>query len=467
MPPKAIEERSSQLALLEGLAHQKAVNPEIGELLAALEAKSDLSEDEKAYVRVVRRDYDRETKLPEAFVTEYAKAASLSQAAWADAKKNNNFEAFKPHLSQMVELNKKRAHYLNPNAKPYDVLLDLFEPGSTQESVAAVFAKMKTYLVDILSRIRERPQIEDKCSGRRIDRHTQERISQYFMKVLGYERDRGRLDVSAHPFTTTLGADDVRITTRYVEDYFPSSLFSTIHESGHALYEMGIDPNPDYRGTKLAEAVSMAVHESQSRLWENIIGRSPAFWERHFPALSALLGEAGEGLDLESFVKSVNRVSPSLIRTEADEVTYGLHVIARFELESALFDGSLNVEEIPEAWRAKYHELLGIEAPDDRQGCLQDVHWSMGAFGYFPSYALGNLYGAQFWAALKQEIPDVEARISGGDTSAVLAWLRKNVHIQGSRYTPGELVKKVTGQALDPVWFEKYLREKYSKIYGF
>jgi carboxypeptidase Taq len=467
MPPKAIEERSSQLALLEGLAHQKAVNPEIGELLAALEAKSDLSEDEKAYVRVVRRDYDRETKLSEAFVTEYAKEASLSQAAWADAKKNNDFAAFKPHLSRMVELNKKRAHYLNPNAKPYDVLLDLFEPGSTQESVAAVFAKMKSYLVEILTRIRERPQIEDKCSGRRVDKHTQERISQYFMKVLGYERDRGRLDVSAHPFTTTLGADDVRITTRYVEDYFPSSLFSTIHESGHALYEMGIDPNPDYRGTKLAEAVSMAVHESQSRLWENIVGRSPAFWERHFPALSALLGEAGEGLDLESFVKSINRVSPSLIRTEADEVTYGLHVIARFELESALFDGSLNVEEVPEAWRAKYRELLGIEAPDDRQGCLQDVHWSMGAFGYFPSYALGNLYGAQFWAALKKEIPDVEARISGGDTSAVLAWLRKNVHVQGSRYTPGELVKKVTGQALDPVWFEKYLREKYSKIYGF
>ncbi len=467
MPPKAIEERSSQLALLEGLAHQKAVNPEIGELLAALEAKSDLSEDEKAYVRVVRRDYDRETKLPEAFVTEYAKEASLSQAAWADAKKNNDFAAFKPHLSRMVELNKKRAHYLNPNAKPYDVLLDLFEPGSTQESVAAVFAKMKSYLVEILTRIRERPQIEDKCSGRRVDKHTQERISQYFMKVLGYERDRGRLDVSAHPFTTTLGTDDVRITTRYVEDYFPSSLFSTIHESGHALYEMGIDPNPDYRGTKLAEAVSMAVHESQSRLWENIVGRSPAFWERHFPALSALLGEAGEGLDLESFVKSINRVSPSFIRTEADEVTYGLHVIARFELESALFDGSLNVEEVPEAWRAKYRELLGIEAPDDRQGCLQDVHWSMGAFGYFPSYALGNLYGAQFWAALKKEIPDVEARISGGDTSAVLAWLRKNVHVQGSRYTPGELVKKVTGQALDPVWFEKYLREKYSKIYGF
>jgi len=467
MPPKAIEERSSQLALLEGLAHQKAVNPEIGELLAALEAKSDLSEDEKAYARVVRRDYDRETKLPEAFVTEYAKAASLSQAAWADAKKNNDFEAFKPHLSRMVELNKKRAHYLNPNAKPYDVLLDLFEPGSTQESVAAVFAKMKSYLIDILSRIREHPQIEDKCSGRRVDKHTQERISQYFMKVLGYERDRGRLDVSAHPFTTTLGADDVRITTRYVEDYFPSSLFSTIHESGHALYEMGIDPNPDYRGTKLAEAVSMAVHESQSRLWENIVGRSPAFWERHFPALSALLGEAGEGLDLESFVKSVNRVSPSLIRTEADEVTYGLHVIARFELESALFDGSLEVEEVPGAWRAKYRELLGIEAPDDRQGCLQDVHWSMGAFGYFPSYALGNLYGAQFWAALKKEITDVEARISGGDTSAVLAWLRKNVHVQGSRHTPGELVKKVTGQELDPVWFEKYLREKYSKIYGF
>lgn len=467
MPPKAIEERAAQLALLEGLAHRKAVNPEIGELLAALEAKSDLSDDEKAYVRVVRRDYDRETKLPESFVTEYAKAASISQATWVEAKKNNDFKAFKPHLERMVELNRQRAAYLNPSARPYDVLLDLYEPGSTQESIAAVFSKMKAYLVDILGRIRSRPQIEDKCKGLRVSPKTQERISGYCMKVLHYERDKGRLDVSAHPFTTTLGADDVRITTRYIEDYFPSSLFSTIHESGHALYEMGIDPNPDFRGTKLAEAVSMAVHESQSRLWENIIGRSHAFWERNFQALGALLGEAGEGLDLESFVKSVNRVSPSLIRTEADEVTYSLHVIARFELESALFDGSLDIRDVPAAWQAKYRDLLGIEAPDDRQGCLQDVHWAMGAFGYFPSYALGNLYGAQFWATLKKEVPDIEARIAGGDTQSVLKWLRANVHVHGSRYTPGELVKKVTGQPLDPVWFERYLREKYSRIYGF
>jgi len=467
MPRKAIEERASQFALLEGIAHQKAVNPEIGELLAALEAKSDLSEDERAYARVVRRDYERETKLPESFVTEYAKAASISQATWAEAKKNNDFRAFEPHLARMVELNRKRAEYLNPNAKPYDVLLDLYEPGSTQTSVAAVFSKMKASLVDILEKIQSRPQIEDKCTGLRVSQRTQEQISRYCMKVLHYERDRGRLDVSAHPFTTTLGADDVRITTRYIEDYFPSSLFSTIHESGHALYEMGIDPNPDFRGTKLAEAASMAIHESQSRLWENIVGRSRVFWERNFQALSALLGEAGEGLDLESFLMSVNRVRPSLIRTEADEVTYGLHIIARFELESALFDGSLDAGDVPTAWQAKYRDLLGIEASDNRQGCLQDVHWSMGAFGYFPSYALGNLYGAQFWATLKREVPDIETRIAGGDTLSVLTWLRANVHVHGSRYTPGELVEKVSGQPLDPVWFERYLYEKYSKIYGF
>ncbi len=248
MPSKAIEERASQLALLEGLAHQKAVNPEVGELLSALEAKSDLSDDEKAYVRVVRRDYDRETKLPESFVTEYAKAASISQATWAEAKRNNDFRAFEPHLARMVELNKERATYLNPGARPYDVLLDLYEPGSTQESIAAVFSTMKSYLVDILGKIRSRPQIDDKCTGLRVSARTQERISHYCMKALHYERDRGRLDVSAHPFTTTLGTDDVRITTRYIEDYFPSSLFSTIHESGHALYEMGIDPNPNSGG---------------------------------------------------------------------------------------------------------------------------------------------------------------------------------------------------------------------------
>ncbi|MCX8014237.1 MAG: carboxypeptidase M32, partial [Rectinema sp.] len=405
MPPRAIEERSSQLALIEGLAHQKATNPEIGELLASLESKSDLTDDERAYIRVVRRDYDREVKFPQEFVTEYAKAASMSQAAWADAKRKNDYAAFKPHLARMIELNQEKAAYLNPNAKPYDVLLDLYEPGSTKESIRSVFSVMKSYLVDILEKIRFSPQVADLCSGRRVDPTIQEKISQYLMKVLQYDRERGRLDVSAHPFTTTLGADDVRITTRYIDDYFPSSLFSTMHESGHALYELGIDPAPEYRGTRLAEAASMAIHESQSRLWENIIGRSHAFWERHFPVISALLGEAGEGIDLTSFVKSVNRVEPTLIRTEADDVTYGLHVIARFEIESALFDGSLSVEDIPTEWNAKYRTLLGVEVPDDRRGCLQDVHWSMGAFGYFPSYALGNLYAAQFWASLKRQVP--------------------------------------------------------------
>lgn len=467
MPSKAIQERASQLALFEGLAHQKAVNPEIGELLATLEAKHDLSPDEKAYIRKVRRDYDIETKLPEAFVTEYARSTSIAQVKWAEAKKDNDFKAFESHLEKIVGLSRELAGYLNPNARPYDVLLDLYEPGSTQESIAAVFSTMKAYLVDILDKIRAKPQIEDKCVGRYVSSETQEQISLYLMKVLHFEMDRGRLDVSAHPFTTSLGADDIRITTRYVEDYFPSSLFSTIHESGHALYDMGIDPNPEFRGTKLAEAVSMAVHESQSRLWENIVGRSRAFWERNFLALSALLGEAGRDLDFESFIESVNRVSPSLIRTEADEVTYGLHIIARFELESALLDGNLRVADMPGAWGEKYKKLLGLEVPNDRVGCLQDVHWSIGYFGYFPSYALGNLYAAQFWAKLKEEVPDIEARIASGDTLSVLTWLRANVHCHGSRYMPGELVEKATGSALDPVWFEKYLREKYSSIYGF
>ena len=467
MPSKAIQERASQLALFEGLAHQKAVNPEIGELLATLEAKHDLSPDEKAYIRKVRRDYDIETKLPEAFVTEYARSTSIAQVKWAEAKKDNDFKAFESHLEKIVGLSRELAGYLNPNARPYDVLLDLYEPGSTQESIAAVFSTMKAYLVDILDKIRAKPQIEDKCVGRYVSSETQEQISLYLMKVLHFEMDRGRLDVSAHPFTTSLGADDIRITTRYVEDYFPSSLFSTIHESGHALYDMGIDPNPEFRGTKLAEAVSMAVHESQSRLWENIVGRSRAFWERNFLALSALLGEAGRDLDFESFIKSVNRVSPSLIRTEADEVTYGLHIIARFELESALLEGNLGVADMPGAWGEKYKKLLGLEVPNDRVGCLQDVHWSIGYFGYFPSYALGNLYAAQFWAKLKEEVSDIEACIAGGDILSVLTWLRTNVHCHGSRYMPGELVEKVTGSALDPVCFEKYLREKYSSIYGF
>jgi len=473
LPERAIEERSEQLALIGGMAHDKAVRPEIGDLLASLEAETGMEATtgmdatEKAYLRVARREFDRETKLPSSLVTEMARHTSLSQVAWVQARKDNDFAGFAPYLQKMIDLNVEMASVLDATSKPYDVLLDLYEIGSSEASIAKVFSAMRDDLVRLLGAIRERPQVDDSFLHRKVAASSQAKMSEYFMDAIGFDRGRGRLDTTAHPFTTTLGRDDIRITTRYEEDFFPSSIFSTIHEGGHALYEMGIDPHPDFRGTKLAEAVSMAVHESQSRMWENIVGRSSQFWKKHYPTLANMAEGALDGVSRENFVKAINKVEPSLIRTEADEVTYGLHVIARFELESALISGSLAVADLPGAWNRKIKDLLGLDVPSDAQGCLQDVHWSIGYFGYFPSYALGNLYAAQFWATMNTQMPDMGRRLEAGESGQIREWLRKNIHAHGSMYLPGELVERVTGSPLDASHFTKYLEEKYSAIYGF
>jgi carboxypeptidase Taq len=467
MPQKGIEERSEQLALIEGLAHDKAVCTEVGDLIAELEGLSDLDSTEKAYVRVARREYDKETKLPSTLVTEMAKQTSLSQAAWVQARKENDFAQFAPYLQKMVDLNLDMASALDPYASPYDVLLDLYEIGSDEKSIGSIFTIMKQDLVRILGKITSRPQVDDTFLRNTVSKESQALISDYMMTALGFDRSRGRLDVTAHPFTTTLGREDIRITTRYMENFFPSGIFSTIHEAGHALYEMDIDPHPDYRGTRLAEATSMGIHESQSRMLENVIGRSISFWKKHYSKLVSLSDKALDGVSLERFVKAINKVEPSLIRVEADEVTYGLHIIARFELESALISSKLRVMDIPEAWNAKMKELLGLDVPDNAHGCLQDIHWSMGAFGYFPSYALGNLYAAQFWATMNEAMPGMADAISKGDLSDTLGWLKKNIHELGASYLPSELIFNITGSSLNPGYFAQYLEEKYSKVYGF
>ncbi|MGO8695494.1 MAG: carboxypeptidase M32 [Rectinemataceae bacterium] len=474
MPPSGIEERSEQLALIEALAHEKATGPEIGELLFRLGSTTEnplgdasLEPMERAYLRVSRREYDKDTKLPTELVAEMARAASLSQAAWAEARRRDDFAAFSPHLSKMIELSRRVAACLGPDRKPYDVLLDLYEPGSTEDSIAAIFAALRVELGALLGKIRGRPQVDDSALRRYCPAGRQAAISAWLMDVLHYDRSRGRIDTTAHPFTTTLGRDDVRITTRYVEDYFPSSLFSTVHETGHALYELGIDPGPAFARTRLSEAASMAVHESQSRLWENLVGRSFDFWKLKYARLAELSGGCLQDLGLDAFFRGVNKVEPSLIRTEADEVTYGLHVILRFELEGDLIAGDLAVADLPAAWNAGMKELLGVVPPDDARGCLQDIHWSMGSFGYFPSYALGNLYASQFWSAMREEIPALETEIEKGNHALLLAWLRRNVHRHGAAYLPGELVERATGAPLDAGHFVAYLNRKYASVYGF
>ena len=428
MPRVAIEERADLLADIESAAHEKATSPEIGKLLDQLGSSTGnpggpetLPTIDRAYLRVLRRKYDQATRIPTELVSEMAKATSLSQAAWVEARKNNDFRTFSPHLSRMIDFNRRIAACLAPEKKPYDVLLDRFEEGGTEAQVASVFGALRTDLVELLDKIRGRPQVDDSFLRRHCPAAAQTEASAYFMKTLGYDTSRGRLDTTAHPFTTTLGESDVRITTRYEESFFPSSVFSTIHETGHALYELGIDPSPEYRRTSLAEASSMAVHESQSRLWENTVGRSLGFWLQHLPRLKSMLAPTLDGVGLEDFYRAINRVEPSLIRTEADEVTYSLHVILRFEIESALISGDLAVNELPGAWNDGMKRLLGVAPQDDANGCLQDIHWSIGSFGYFPSYALGNLYGAQWWDAMKSQGLDPKAAVELGDLGSILS----------------------------------------------
>lgn len=474
MPPKAIGERAEQLALLEGLAHEKLTDPEIGRLLDGLgsssanpEGDESLEPVERAYLRALRRAYDQATRLPADLVTDLARTTALSQAAWIEARSKNDFASFAPWLRRMLDFQRRKAACLGPDKPAYDVLLDLFEPGATETSVAAVFSGLRGELVRILGKIRSRPQVDDTFLHRPCPVERQEAVSRWLMDLLGYDRGRGRLDVSAHPFTQTLGADDVRITTRYLPDYLPSSLFSTIHETGHALYELGLAPPEAYLRTKLSEAASMAVHESQSRLWENMVGRSRSFWEPNYAKLHSLAGATLDGVGLDEFARAVNKVEPSLIRTEADEVTYSLHVILRFELEADLMAGRLGVEGLPAAWNRKMKELLGVVPPDDASGCLQDIHWSIGLFGYFPSYALGNLYAAQLWDRFRETLPNVEAGIARGDLAPLREWLREKVHKPGATWLPGELIERATGSALDPRHFVAYLEDKYSKVYGF
>ncbi|MFH2114611.1 MAG: carboxypeptidase M32 [Spirochaetota bacterium] len=474
MPSAAIGERADQLAFLEALAHGKRTLPETGELLLSLGSVSEnpegdacLPEMDRAYLRILRRAWDRATKIPAGLVAEMARAASLSQAAWAKAKEQDDYGAFAPHLKKMIDYNRRIASCLDPGARAYDVLLDRFEEGETEASIAAVLGNLKQELLPLLDRIRGRPQLDDAFLRRPCPKAAQAALSARLLELLGFDTARGRLDTAAHPFSTTLGSSDVRITTRYEEDYFPSSMYGTIHECGHALYELGVDPAPEYRRTSLATASSMAIHESQSRLWENLVGRSRAFCETQLPEMSRSLSPVLDGVSTEAYYRGINRVEASLIRTDADEVSYSLHIILRFELEGALLSGDLSITDLPAAWNAGMKRLLGVEPASDAKGCLQDMHWAFGAIGYFPSYALGNLYAAQWWAAMGEQGLQPDQAVADGGFSRILDWLRQNVHKPGCMFRPAELVRRGSGRPLDPSLFVDYLKEKFAGVYGF
>jgi carboxypeptidase Taq len=472
MPSAGIEERSEQLELLQTMLHEAYTDPRVGELLAALGSTADnpkgdsaLSEPDRALLRHVHRWHTRRTKLPGDLVAAFARETSLGQSIWARAREESDFSQFAPQLEKLVDLTKQVAECLGYVEQPYDALLDEYEPWMKTSEVRRVFGKLQEDLREIVQRIVDRPQVDDAFLAEEFAEDKQETFCRRVLRDIGFDLQRGRMDVSAHPFTTSLGRDDVRITTRYSRRNPTSALFGTIHEAGHALYELGF--GDQYRGSSLADGTSLGIHESQSRLWENMIGRSRHFWNYYYPILQDAFPERLTGISVQDFYRAVNKVQPSLIRVEADEVTYGLHIVLRFNLELALINGEIRVAELPEAWRKASEDLLGIVPQTDAEGVLQDIHWSMGGIGYFPTYALGNLYAAQFYHTLRSEIPDLDEQLASGMLAPVLEWLRSNIHNHGSARTAGELVREVTGEDLNPQYFTAYLDEKYGGVYGF
>ncbi|MDR2631666.1 MAG: carboxypeptidase M32 [Spirochaetaceae bacterium] len=472
LPSEGVEERAEQTALLQSIWHGKLTDPQIGRLLTELGADGQtpggdekLPPRERDFCRVLRRNYDRAVKLPGDLVRDAARAEGLSQAAWVEARRNNDFASFAPHLTAMIGFARKKAGCWGfQGERTYDGLLDIYEPGLTAAETEALFTPLREGLSALLQKITRASQPETRFLDREYPVEEQARFNRELMEGLGFDTRRGRLDTSVHPFTSSLGFNDIRITTRYFPANVLSSVFSTIHESGHAFYELGL--SPELRGSCLAEGASMAVHESQSRLWENVIGRSRPFWEWWLPRLKVHFPEQLLGVTPEAFYRAVNQVRPSLIRVDADEVSYALHIILRFELEKQLFSGSLRVEDLPGAWRRLMKELIGIEPPSDAEGVLQDVHWSMGSFGYFPSYALGNLYGLQFWEKLRRDIPETDALIRAGNLEPFHQWLREKIYSRGCCMEGAGLLAEVTGEKLSVEPFLRYVTEKYAALYG-
>ena len=471
MPEKAAPLRGEQLAAISGIVHERRTSPRVGELLAACEADAALAAEAAvaANLREIRRDYDRLTKLPASLVREISEAGSRAMHAWRDARERNDFPAFAPHLETMVRLNRERAQALGVPASgdPYDALLDEFEPGMTVAEVRRTFDALRAGLAPLIRAVAESGVKPDTAWQRvRVPVERQEAFNRALVERMGFDPAAGRLDVSAHPFCDGFGPGDTRLTTRYAEDQFPSALSGTMHETGHALYEQNL-PKGEFFGEPRGEAASTGIHESQSRMWENFVGRSRPFWEWAVPRIRETFGVAElDGWDVETAYRGVNVIAPSLIRIEADEATYNLHIMLRFDLERALFSGDLAVRDLPGAWNERFRADFGLDVPDDARGALQDIHWSMGAIGYFPTYTLGNLYAAQFWGAIRERMPELDEQIRRGEFSPLLEWLRANVFVHGRRYTAPELCERITGRPLSHEPLLRYLEAKVRDVYG-
>ena len=455
--------RGVALGVLAGESHKLFASPEVGQLLDFLDSRRDELDPVTAReVTVLRRDYSKTARIPADEYMEYAMLTNEASDVWHRAKENNDFESFRPVLEKLVAFNRKFAGYYDPDKAPYDALLNEYERGVDMAYLDKFFAAVREKLVPLIHAIGEKEQLDDSVLHRHYPVEAQRKFSDYLMEVLQLNRAHCAIGETEHPFTLNFTSQDVRITTHYKEDDVSSSMYSVIHEGGHARYELNVDPALDY--TCLAGGVSMGVHESQSRFYENIIGRSLPFVQAIFPKMQEFFPEQLSGVTADEFYKAVNKAQPSLIRTEADELTYCLHVMVRYEIEKRLIGGTLAVKDVPAEWNRLYKEYLGIDVPDDTRGCLQDSHWSGGSFGYFPSYALGSAYGAQMLRNMEQEM-DVWGPVSKGDLSGVTGWLREHIHKYGGMMEPADIVKNACGD-FDPTVYTDYLTKKYSELYG-
>ena len=460
LPKKAVEYRAEQLSYLASKAHLLSTGTEVGEWLSACEQVGYPEDsDEAPNVYNWRREYDLATKLPVTFVEEFQRSSALAREAWKEARLAANFAGFQSHLQKMVDLNKQKADLFGYKASPYDALLDQFEPSATVGYIRPIFAELKSALVDLVRAVGA-----DDHNGEPLAGHypisEQQAFNQVIAAALGYDFDAGRTDTTTHPFAMSLGPSDQRITTRYDESLFQMALYGVMHETGHALYEQGL--LKEAFGTPLGSAASLGIHESQSRLWENHVGRSAAFWDRWYPDAVRYLPDL-KRFDAATVIKGVHRVRPSLIRVEADEVTYDLHILLRFEIEVGLIEETIAVQDLPALWNERFAELFGIKVPNDRVGVLQDIHWSMGALGYFPTYSLGNVNAAQLMHRASTDIPGLNDALARGEYGSLLEWLRSKVHRHGQRYLPNDLMARATGEPPKAKYRIEYLREKYGK----
>jgi len=468
MPPGGVQGRAEQLSTLLTLSHVKFTSDEVGKLIEDLEdelASAPFDSDDASIVRVTRRDYDQARKLPPELVAEIARAGSVARPVWEKARHDENFSLFAPYLEKNVELNRRIADALGYKDRPYDALIDRSEPGMTTQELAAIFDELKAAIVPLVADIKQHADaVDDSVLYRGFDPDLQVSYALDLVRRLGYDLERGRQDISTHPFSTGFGPGDVRITTRVSRDFFNECLFGSIHESGHAMYNQGMGREIDR--TPLWDGASPGIHESQSRLWENLVGRSRAFWRHFYPSLKSVFPEPLKGVEEEAFYRAVNKSHPSYIRVEADEVTYNMHVLLRFELENELLEGTLKVKDVPEAWNSRFKSYLGLDVPNDREGALQDIHWSFVSFGIFPGYTIGNLVSAQLMEKVRADIPDLDAQVENGHFAPLLSWLRKNVHRHGRKFTPNELLERATGKPLTAGPWIAYVRKKFGALYG-